>query len=135
MVNDAEHYHAVIWLDHHEARIIHFNAEVSDEVTMHPAHPPRHLHIKAGSPSGTHVTFEPEFYRDIARTCDAAKAVLLAGPSTAKAEFIEYLHRHSPQTFKCIAGVETLAWVTDNQLLAEGRRYFTMANRASSPHS
>ncbi len=134
-MSNATHYHAVLWLDHHEARVIHFNAEVSDEVVVRPAHPPRHLHIKSGCSSGTHVTAEPDFYRDVAKACDEAEAVLLTGPSTAKSEFIEHLHRHSPQTFKRIKGIETLARITDHQLLAEGRSYFAMANRTGPRYS
>jgi len=125
----TNHYHAVVWIDHREARIIHFNADASEEEVLRPAHPPRHLHAKVGSAAGTHVTEDPDFYRDIAKACDDTKAVLLAGPSTAKTEFVKYLHRHSPQTFERISGIETLARVTDHQLLAEGRRYFAKADR------
>jgi hypothetical protein len=53
------HYHAVVWLDHHEARIVYFNADDTDEKVVHPAHPPRHLHHTAGSPAGTHDRGDP----------------------------------------------------------------------------
>lgn len=123
------HYHAVVWIDHHEARVIAFNADAADEEIVRPSHPPRHLRAKAGSAAGTHVTDDPEFYRDVCSSLDDAKAVLLAGPSTAKTEFVKYLHRNSPQTLDRISGIETLSRVTDRQLLAEGRRYFARADR------
>ena len=125
----VKHFHGVIWLDHHEARIIHFNATDSDELTVRPEHPPRHLHIKSGSASGTHITEEPAFYRDVAKECEAVSAILLTGPSTAKGEFVKYLAKHSPQTSSHIWGVETLAQVTDPHLLAEARRFFAGADR------
>src|SRR5579864_5526898 len=75
------HYHAVLWIDHHEARIIHFNADEAEEKLVHPAHPPRHLHVKAGSSSGTHVTDEPQFYRDVADAVADAHEILVGGPS------------------------------------------------------
>lgn len=125
----TSHYHAVIWIDHHEAKIIHFNADAAEEELVRPVHPPRHLHAKAGSPSGTHVTGEPEFYRDVAKSFDNAHAVLITGPSTAKTEFVKYLHEHEPQLVDRIGGIETLARVTDHQLIAEGRRYFGKADR------
>ncbi len=128
----TSHYHAVVWLDHHEARIIHFNADAAAEEVVRPINPPRHLRAKAGSASGTHVSDEPEFYREVAAAFDDAKAVLLAGPSTAKTEFVKYLHQHSPQALKSVAGIETLARVTDHQLLAEARRYFAKADRMRS---
>jgi stalled ribosome rescue protein Dom34 len=117
-------YHAVVWLDHHEARIIHFSAQTSHEEIVRPANPPRHLHIKAGSASGTHIRAEPAFYRDIAAACDEAQVVLLVGPSTAKNEFMTFLNDHLPQTAKRIVGIEPMDKLTDHQLLAEGRRYF-----------
>lgn len=126
---NTAHYHAVVWLDHHEAKIAHFNIQASDEDVVRPADPPRHLHIQAGSASGTHVTVEPAFYRDVANACDGAHAILLVGPSTAKEEFVTYLRKHSPQTFDRIAGIEALADATDRQLLAEGRRFFSKADR------
>jgi len=131
MTSNTAHYHAVVWLDHHEARIIHFNADAADKEVVRPAHPPRHLHIKAGSASGTHIAADPAFFRDIAQACDAVPAVLLVGPSTAKTEFMAYLHQHAPRTVQHIQGVETLALVTDPQLLAAGRRFFAHHGRTA----
>jgi hypothetical protein len=123
------HYHAVIWIDHREARVFHFNADQADETVVHAAHSPRHLHSKAGSVSGTHVTDDPEFYHDVAGAVADAREVLIAGPSSAKTEFVKYLHKHASGTFDRVSGIETLANVTDNQLLAEARRYFSQNDR------
>jgi stalled ribosome rescue protein Dom34 len=123
------HYHAVIWIDHHEAHVVHFNADQSDEKVIHATHSPRHLHSKAGSPSGTHVTDEPEFYRHVASEVAEAQEILIAGPSSAKTEFVKYLHKHAPGTLDRVSGIETIPRVTDNQLLAEARNYFLSADR------
>jgi hypothetical protein len=122
------HYHAVIWIDHHEAHVFHFNVDQADETLVHATHSPRHLHSKAGSVSGTHVTDEPEFYRDVGGAVADAQEILIAGPSSAKTEFVKYLH-NAPGTFDRVSGIETMARVTDNQLVAEGRRYFLQADR------
>ena len=123
------HYHAAVWLDHHEARIVHFNRDADDEERVRPADPPRHLHVKAGSRSGTHITDEPAFYRDVAADLAAAHEILILGPSTAKAEFVKYLHKHAPATAARVTGIETLARVTDPELLAEARKFFAAADR------
>jgi len=125
----AGHYHAVVWIDHHEARILDFNADAAEEHLVHPAHPPRHLHHKAGSASGTHTTDEPEFYRDVAASLTDAKEILITGPSSAKTEFVKHLAKHQPQLLDRVRRVETLARVTDNQLLAEARRFFAQEDR------
>ena len=123
------HYHAVLWLDHHEARIIHFNADDADSKRIRPADPPRHLHVKAGSPSGTHISDEPQFYGDVAAALGDAQEILVAGPSAAKMEFVRYLNKHGAPASRHVVGVETLDHLTDNQLLAEARRYFARADR------
>lgn len=125
----TSHYHAVVWIDHNEARVIHFNADAAEEDIVRTVHPPRHLHAKAGSPSGTHLAGEPQFYREVGEAIDSAEAILVAGPSAAKTEFVKYLHEHSPKMLGRVWGIETLARVTDHQLLAEGRRYFAKADR------
>jgi hypothetical protein len=131
MSSSAVHYHAVVWLDHHEARIIHFNADTADKKVVRPADPPGDLHYKSGSPSGTHITTEPAFYHEVAQACAAVPAVLLLGPSTAKTEFMTFLRKHAPLTVPHIAGVETLAHVTDPQLLAAGRKFFAHHGRTA----
>jgi stalled ribosome rescue protein Dom34 len=125
----STHYHAVVWIDHHEAHVFHFNIAEADETVVHATHSPRHIHTKAGSASGTHVRNEPEFYRDVAAAVADSHAILVAGPSSAKTEFVKYLHKHAPTTFERIGGIETMDRVTDHQLVAEGRRYFSIADR------
>ncbi len=123
------HYHAAIWIDHHEAHVIHFNADESDADIIHSTHSPGHLHSKVGSPSGTHVRDEPDFYRELAGAIETAQAILIVGPSSAKTEFVKYLHKHAPVTFERISGIETMDRVSDKQLVAEARRYFASADR------
>ena len=123
------HYHAVIWIDHQEAHVFHFNAGQADEAVVHAAHSPTHLHSKAGSISGTHVTDEPEFYGDVAKSVAESQKILIVGPSSAKTEFVKYLEKHVPEIRAHITGVETMARMTDNQIVAEGRRYFTQEER------
>ena len=123
------HYHAVVWLDHHEARIVYFNADDTDEKIVHPANPPHHLHHTAGSPAGTHDRGDPTYYRDVAAALADAKAFLVTGPSTAKSEFVTWLRSQAPHMIERLAAVETLPQLTDRQLVAEARRFFKGADR------
>lgn len=116
--------YAVIWLDHSEARVIHFNSEKSEVEVVRPSHPPGRLHVTADIGLDSHGTADAEFYRNVAGACDEVDAVLLAGHSIAKMEFVKYLHRHSPQTFDRISDMVTLPRLPDHLLLAEGRRFF-----------
>jgi hypothetical protein len=125
----SDHYHAVVWIDHHEARVISFNADEADERTVHPAHPIRHLHHKSGSAAGTHERGDADYFRAVAEAVVAATEFLVTGPSTAKTEFVTWLRKQAPLTSERLAGVETLAPMSDKQLVAEARRFFKGADR------
>ena len=127
------HYHAVVWIDHHEARVIYFNADDVDEKTVHPAHPSHHLHHTSGSPSGTHDKGDPSFFRGVADALGEAKEFLIVGPSTAKTEFVTWLHGHSPTIAGRLFGVEALQQMSDGQIVAEARRFFKKADRIRPP--
>ncbi len=127
------HYHAVVWIDHHEARVIYFNADDADEKTVHPAHPSHHLHHKSGSASGTHDKGEPSFYHGVADALGEAKEFLVVGPSTAKTEFVTWLRGHSPSLINRLFGVEPLQQMSDGQIVAEARRFFKKADRIRPP--
>jgi hypothetical protein len=128
-------YHAVVWLDHDEAQVIYFSADVYDPQSARPEQWSRHIHAGAGRPSGSAASAEPDFYLEVAKACEEAPAVFLAGLSTAKTEFVKYLHRHMPESIDRICGIETMARMTDSQLVAEARRFFarTDHSRLSSP--
>jgi len=51
----SSHYHAIVWIDHHEARVFHFNASEVDRLVLHPQHPTRHIHYKANSIGSGHA--------------------------------------------------------------------------------
>lgn len=57
------------------------------------------------------------------RATDSQK-ILVVGPSSAKIDFIKYLEKHVPETRARTAGVVTMDRMTDNKIVAEGRRYF-----------
>lgn len=125
----TKHYHAVAWIDHHEARIIYFNVDEADETIVHAPHQNHHIHGKAGSPSGTHLTGDPVFFRKIADALAAAKEIYVVGPAAAKTEFMAFLHCHAAAILPNVVGVETMDKITDAELVALARRYFKAADR------
>jgi hypothetical protein len=40
----TEHNHAVLWIDHHEARVFHFNADDVERLLIRPDNPHVHIH-------------------------------------------------------------------------------------------
>ena len=116
--------YAIVWLDYSEARVIRFNSEMSEVDVVRPAHPADRRRVTADCASDPHGIGDLEFYRNVAKACDEVDAVLLAGHSIAKMELVKYLHSHSPQIFDRISDIENLSRLTDDLLLAEGRRFF-----------
>lgn len=123
------HYHAVVWIDHREARVFHFGAAEVERLVLHPDHPTRHLHHKAQVVGSGKAPEDTGFLRDVAASFADAGAVLITGPAGAKTELVKYIHRHAPALMHVIAGIETVDHPTDAQLVAHARKYFAAADR------
>ena len=124
-----QHYHAVIWIDHREARVFHFSPTDVEKLVLHPDNPTRHIHHKANSIGSGHASTSSDYLREVADSVAEAGAVLITGPANAKTELVEYIHLHAPKLTKAIAGVETVDHPSDAQLVAYARKYLTAAER------
>jgi stalled ribosome rescue protein Dom34 len=124
------HYHAVVWIDHHEARVFHFSpSEDVERLVLHPDHPTNHIHHKANSIGSGHAAEDHDFLQAVAQSIADAGAVLITGPAGAKTELIKHIHQHDPQLMKIIVGVETVDHPSDGQLVAYAKHYFKAADR------
>src|ERR1700712_3061917 len=97
-------YHALVWLDSRQARGTYVSRDDSEAGAGRRVDPPRPLPIEAAKTPTERAADAPAVYRDLAEACDKAKAVLLMGPSTAKEDFLRYLHQHSPATLELVSG-------------------------------
>ncbi len=125
----ASHYHAVVWIDHHEARVFHFNPEDVDKLVLHPHEPTRHIHHKANSIGSGHAAEDQNFLHAVASAIADAGAVLITGPANAKTELVKHIHHHDPQLMSRLAGIESVDHPTDDALVAHARHYFKAADR------
>src|SRR5258707_5961370 len=117
----VHHYHAVIWIDHHEARIFHFNPNESAELVLHPDNPTRHIHHKANTTGSGHGAVDQNYLQAVAESVADAGAVLIAGPGSAKTELAAYMRSHEPLLARAIVGVETVDHPSDAQLVCVGQ--------------
>jgi len=121
------HYHAVVWIDHRQARLLHFNASEVDEQVLRPDHPAHSLHHK-DSVGGGRAPEDQRFLENIAKSLADAGAVLIVGPSSEKNELVKHIKRHHPEMAIRIEGVESLDHPTDGELLAYARHYLKSAD-------
>jgi stalled ribosome rescue protein Dom34 len=130
-------YYAVVWIDHQQAKIFHFDASGSDLERVRSTHPHQHLHHKANSSDSGHASPDMPFYKHVVEALLPAGAILITGPASAKSELGSYIKHKHPELAERISGVQTVDHPTDGQLLALGRSFFEkderMHDRSDSP--
>jgi stalled ribosome rescue protein Dom34 len=126
------HYHAVVWMDHREARVFHFSPTDVEKLVLHPDNPAKQVHHKANSIGSGHATEDHNYLQAVADAVVDAGAVLITGPAQAKTELVTYIRQHDPQLAGRIAGVETVDHPSDAALVAHARKYFHAADRMTA---
>ena len=126
------HDHAIVWMDHQQARIFQFDAAEPEATVVHSSHPHQHLHHKANSNDSGHVSPDKHFLQQICTCLSDAGSILLTGPAGAKQELRTYLDQHHPQLAARIAGVQALDHPSDGELLALARKFFKLEDRMHS---
>jgi len=116
--------HAVVWLDHRDARIASFSVGRTGAAEIHSHSPDRHIHRKAGSIASGHAPDDHDFFDDIAAALVGTREVLIAGPGNAKTAFESYIKDKHPLLAGRVVGVEAMDHPTDGELLASARKSF-----------
>ncbi|MBK6694071.1 MAG: translational machinery protein [Myxococcales bacterium] len=118
-------FHAVVWLDHQQARVFHITAEAFDEATFKA---PKHHVTSSHGARDQHARGETreaaQFFEAIARALSDSQEILVLGPGTAKLALVKHMHKHDPKVEARIVGVETADHPTDAQIVAHARAYF-----------
>jgi stalled ribosome rescue protein Dom34 len=120
----SAHYHAVIWIDHREARIFHVNPSEVDKLVVRPHDPTRHIHHKANAIGSGHAAEDQDYLHHVVAAVADAGAILITGPANAKTELVKHIHHHDPAVMQRIVGIETVDHPSDGALVAHARTYF-----------
>lgn len=118
------HAHAVLWLDHREAKVVDFTVDETHAVTVHHAGGHRQVHHRAGATGSGHTNDDSHYFDEIVGAIGDAQEVLVTGPGTAKTAFREHVAKRHTALSKRIVGVETLDHPTEGELLAHARKVF-----------
>jgi len=102
--------HVVLWIDHVEAHVIHFNPEESesDVIKTHSTHP--HLHVRAGQIGAGRAPENARYFDDVTVAVQEALEILIVGPGLEKLELMKYLVKHHPLVAKKVISVETIGY-------------------------
>lgn len=120
------HFHAVVWIDHSQARIFHLGLSGSDEITLHPQLATRHLHHKANTVGSGHTAPDKAFYAEVSTALADAGEILIVGPANAKTELAGYIRANAPDIAKRIAAVEAADHPSDAEIVAFAKRHFKL---------
>jgi stalled ribosome rescue protein Dom34 len=120
-------FHAVVWLDHHHAQVLQFDAEQvhAQKIEAHVHDTPQH---------GSGVRSEHEFFGEVCAALAGIAQVLVTGSHTAQSDFRHYVDKHRPAVAPQIMGWETVDHPSEGQLVALARKFFVQRDRmAGSP--
>jgi hypothetical protein len=118
------HFHAIVWIDHSQAKVFHIGMSGEDEMVLHPHLPTRHLHHKAGSIGSGHAGFDKAFLAQAMNAVSDAGEILIIGPAGAKTEFAKYLRVQHPEIGGRIVAVQAADHPSDREVVAYAKQYF-----------
>jgi hypothetical protein len=122
------HFHAVVWIDHKQARIFHFNVDESDRTVIHPDHSVRDIH-RGEWRTGHRIPDDHVFFEQVAEAIADAGAILIVGPAQEKDAFAKFVAERHPAIKAHVEGVEKADHPTDGELLDHARRFLKAADR------
>lgn len=123
------HFHAVVWIDHSEAHVMHITPDDVEKSVVRPDHPHRKLHARSSAAAGGGTIENQDYYHEVAETLADAQEILVVGPAQAKLQLIKHMQHHDAALMSKVVGVETVDHPSDAQLVAYARNYFVAKDR------
>jgi stalled ribosome rescue protein Dom34 len=122
------HFHAVVWIDHKQARVLHFSPDEADKTVIHPNHSVRDVsHGQKGT--GKSAPEDKDFFEHVAKEIESAGSILIVGPGVEKTTFAKFLGERHPKIRANVEGVESADHPTDGELLDHARRFLKAEDR------
>lgn len=128
------HVHAVVWLDHRDARVVDFSVDDTHAVAVHHSGGHRKVHQRAGPPGSSHANDDRHYFDEVVTAIGDARDVLVTGPGTAKIAFRDHVSKHHAALAQRIVGVETLDHPSEGELLAHARKVFKRIDAMLGDH-
>ncbi len=125
----SEHFHALVWIDNREAKILRFNATEHTLALVHATHPDQHLHTKAHSAGSGHSPVDHPYFERVSAALASAGALLIVGPGNGKTELVKHITKHHSQMAAKISAVQPADHPPDGELLVLGRAFFKTDDR------
>ena len=122
-------YHAVVWIDHQEAHVLHFTPDEVEKTLVHAHAKHRQTQHRKGVIGGGKALEDREFFKQVAASLAGTVEILIVGPAQTKDEFAKYLHQHARDLAAGVIAVAAADHPSDGELLKLARHYFVGADR------
>lgn len=126
------HKHAIVWIDHHEAKIFYVESHEVEKIHVLPEHPHSRVHLGGSADKGKKLKEDPHYYHNVVEALKDAAEVLVVGPAQAKLELMKHIASHDSKMLSKIVGVESVDHPSDGQIAKYARDYFKIADRMIS---
>ena len=123
------HYHAVVWIDHREAKVFHFNAAEFDKAIVHAPHHSGHKNHVADFDGTGHAPEDQKYLEAVTQAIADAGAILVVGPANEKTELVKHIKKAHPPLAAKIEGVEASDHPSDGEIVAHARKVLKSADR------
>jgi hypothetical protein len=111
-------HHAVVFVDHHCARILQFGSQTLPERKVN-----AHLHLSGQDERNQRS--QQAFFGKVCDGLDGVAEVLVVGAHTGISDFKDYAQKHRPEMATHIADYAPVDHPNENELLALARQWFT----------
>ena len=122
--NTMSHYHALVWIDHLEAHVMHISNDDVEASLVKPHSPHHKVQSKVGTLGNGRAPEDQDYYHRVTVALAGATEILIVGPAQAKLQLVKHIHAHDPALVAKVVGVETVDHPSDGQLVAYARKYF-----------
>ncbi len=126
--------HAIVWLDHHEARIIDFSVDDKHVVTVQQEGGQRKVHLKSTVIGSGKAKQDHHYFDEIVESLGNVREILITGPGSAKTEFSKDLAKRHADVAKRVVGIESLDHPSDGELLAYAKKSFKRIDAMLGDH-
>lgn len=125
--------HAVVWVNHSEAKVYRFNDTEQSESDVHTHTSLQRLHHShAGWEAGGNAPNDTEFFGRINGALEHSEGTVIAGPGNAKSALKAFLDHARPEVVSHVITVDTFGEnPSADQLIEMGRRHFGSIVRPS----
>lgn len=121
--------HAVVWIDHRQARVFFLTRDNADEITLGTSKSFDQAHKHAGTREGSRTPTDQKFLHEVVEAMKPAMEWLIIGPGIAKEELAKHVKHHDHTLADRIIAVEPADHPTDGQIVAMARKFFKAADR------